>query len=531
MTKLSSSDTRRHIARNVLIVAASFGLAAAAGLFRNAVIASSFGIGTQLDAYYAAFKLPDLLFTVVAGGALATAFIPVFADTVASRDQQDTPSSPVNTGADRRAAWRFTAAVLNWVVLIVSSLALLAALLAPLIVRHVIAPGFDPGQQAETTAVMRIVLVSTVVFGVSAVLGSALNGLKHFFLPALAPAVYPLGIAAGALWLAPTMGVRGMAVGAVIGSVLHLLIKVPALVKYGFRWSPILRLGDGSLRRVAILMGPRVLDLGVFHLTLLATTNLASRLGNGSVSALEWGWDAMQLPETIIGTAFGLVAFPTLAELAARGDRDGLRSTLGESLRTVLALAVPAAAALVLLGRPLLAVLYQRGAFDAAATEEVYQALRMYALGLAGHTCLELAARAYFAQKDTITPLLLAAGSAALNIILALVLMRPLGHAGLALANSIAITLEVLALLLILRNRWGGVEGRETLAQLVRVLGATAIMVLAVMGVSVMGERSGLGNLLTLAAAGTAGILVYLGVCIVLRIRELGRFATAVMGR
>jgi len=521
---LSSSDTSRHIARNVLIVAASFGLAAATGLFRNAVIASSFGIGTQLDAYYAAFKLPDLLFTIVAGGALATAFIPVFAGYATTRDQGD-------GHAGREAAWRFTAAVLNWVVLIVSSLALLAAILAPLLVRHLIAPGFDPQQQAETAAVMRIVLVSTVIFGISAVLGSALNGLKHFLLPALAPTVYPLGVAAGALWLTPTMGVRGMAAGAVAGSVLHLLIKVPALIKYGFRWSPVLRPGDGSLRRVAILMGPRVLDLGVFHLTLLATTNLASRLGSGSVSALEWGWDAMQLPETIIGTAFGLVAFPTFAGLAASGNRDGLRRTLGESLRTVLALAIPAAAGLVLLGRPLLALLYQRGAFDAAATEGVYQALRMYAVGLAGHSCLELVARAYFAEKDTVTPLLLAMGSAILSIVLGLLLMAPLGYAGLALANSIAITLEVLALLFILRNRWGGVEGRATSAQLARVLGATAIMSLAIVGVSAASNRSGMGNLLTLAVAGTAGIAVYAGASMVLRIRELGRFATAVLGR
>ena len=521
---MNSSATRRHIARNVLIVAASFGLAAVTGLFRNVVIAASFGIGSQLDAYYAAFKLPDLLFTIVAGGALATAFIPVFADYVATGDQQ-------KTCASRRAAWRFTAAVLNWVVLIVSLLALLTALLAPLLVQYLIAPGFDPEQQAETVAVMRIVLISTVIFGISAVLGSALNGLKHFLLPALAPAVYPLGVAAGALWLSPTMGLRGMAVGAVIGSLLHLSIKVPALVKYGFRWSPILRLGDGGLRRVAVLMGPRVLDLGVFHLTLLAMTNLASQLGDGSVSALEWGWDAMQLPETIIGTAFGLVAFPTLAELAGRGDRDGLKRTLGESLRTVLALAVPAAAGLILLGRPLLALLYQRGEFDAAATEAVNQALRMFALGLPGHCCLELAARAYFAQKDTITPLLLAIGSAALNIVAGLLLMQPLGHAGLALANSIAITLEVLALLLILHKRWGDVEGRETAAQLTRVLGATAIMALAMVSVLMASERSELSTLLSLATAGIAGLIAYVGASIMLRIRELGRFATAVLGR
>jgi putative peptidoglycan lipid II flippase len=246
------------------------------------------------------------------------------------------------------------------------------------------------------------------------------------------------------------------------------------------------------------------------------------------VSSLEWGWDAMQLPETIIGTAFGLVAFPTLAGLAAQGDRDGLRRTLGESLRMVLALAVPAAAGLILLGRPLLALLYQRGEFDEAATAAVYATLRMYALGLTGHVCLELAARAYFAQKDTVTPLLLAIGSAVLNIALALVLMQSLGAPGLALANSVAVTLEVLALLWFLRPRLGGVEGRETAGQLVRVLGASLVMAGGIMGALAAGQSVGLDGLMLLAAAGAAGALTYLAAAWVLRVREVGRFAAAV---
>lgn len=509
--------TERHLARNVLMVSAAFALAAAAGLFRNMIIARAFGIGAGLDAYYAAFKLPDLLFTIVAGGALATAFIPVFADFLAADD--------------RAGAWRLAAAVTNWVVLVVGALALLAGILAPWLVRTVIAPGFDPAQQAETASIMRIVLVSTVIFGVSAVQGSVLHGFQHFLFPALAPIVYPLSIAAAALWLTPTWGVRGLAVGAVIGALFHLLIKIPALVHYGFRWWPALSAGRGSVRRVIWLMGPRVLDLGVFHLSLLATTNLASRLGAGSVSALEWGWDAMQLPETIIGTAFGLVAFPTLAAFAARHDRAGLRRTLGESLRTVLALAVPAAAALILLGRPLLALLYQRGEFDAAATEAVYVALRFYALGLAAHTCLELAARAFFALQDTVTPLWLATASGAASIGLGVALMRSLGYGGLALGNSIATTLEVLALLFILGRRIGGVEGRATALALLRTLAATAAMAVAVLAVTHLAARAGWGNLLTLAACGAAGGLVYLIAARLVGLDALWRFAAALAGR
>ncbi len=500
-------NRRRHLVLNTLLVAASFGLAAAAGLLRNVIIARQFGIGAQLDAYYAAFKLPDFLFTIVAGGSLATAFVPIFAGLLA--------------GGDRQAAWKLASAVTNLVAIAVSVLALLAGLLAPWLVRVLVAPGFDAPAQVETAAVMRLVLVSTLIFGVSAVQTSILHSFKHFLLPALAPAVYPLGIAAAAWWLAPRWGVRGLAAGAIIGAALHLAIKMPALLRFGFRWWPVLDVRSPAVRKVALLMGPRILDLTVFHLTVLATSNIASRISSGSVSALEWGWDAMQLPETIIGTAFGLVALPTLSDLAARGDIAGLKSTLGETLRAVLTLTVPAALGLILLGRPLLQLLYQRGAFDAGATEAVYAALRFYALGLVGHSCLELAARAFFAQQDTVTPLLIAAGAAVLHISLGLVLKTALGHGGLALADSAAISVEVLVLLLGLRRRWQGIEGWQTLQSLLRVLAATLAMGIVVCGALWLGERAGLSAFLLVAAGAAAGGLTYLVAAWALRVEGL----------
>ena len=514
---MSQTESARwsHIVRNTLLVGGSFGLAAIMGLVRNIIIARRFGIGADLDAYYAAFKLPDLLFTVVAGGALATAFIPIFTDVLANKG--------------RARAWRLASAITNLVVLIVGAFATLAAIFAPWLVSTLIAPGFDAVQQAEAVSAMRIVLLSTLIFAVSAVQSGVLHGLKQFLLPALAPILYPVGIIAGAVWLAPTMGIRGLAVGAVIGAALHLAVKIPGLIYYGFQWLPVLDVGSAAVRRVAVLMGPRILDLAVFHLTLLAATNLASRLSPGSVSALEWGWDAMQIPETLIGTAFGLVAFPTLADLAARNDLAGLRHTVGETLRAILALTIPAAVALILLGRPILALLYQRGAFDAAATEAVYIALRLFALGLVGHACLELAARAFFAQQDTVTPLLVAIGSAAANIGLAIVLMKPMGHGGLALANSLAISAEVVVLLLILRHRWGGVEGRETLNTIGRVLVATLLMGVSMAGVLTLGRAADLGSLWLVAAGGLVGGVVYLGAGLALNVRALYRLPSALL--
>lgn len=511
----TASPTRSHIAANTLVVAACFGLAAAAGLFRNIIIAQHFTIGAELDAYYAAFKLPDLLFTIVAGGALATAFIPVFADFLAQEN--------------RAGAWRLASAITNWVVLIVAIGAGLAGLAAPWLVRRLIAPGFDAAGQAAAADLMRLVLVSTLLFGISSVQTSALHGFKHFLLPALAPVFYPLGIAAGAIWFVPVWGVRGLAMGAVLGAALHLAAKIPALLRYGFRWQPVLDGRSPAVRRVAVLMGPRILDLAVFQFTLIATTNLASRLPAGSVSGLEWGWDAMQLPETIIGTAFGLVAFPTFAELAARHDFSGLRQTLGETTRAVLALAVPAALGLILLGQPLLDMLYGGGSFDSAAITAIYTALRFFALGLAAHTVLELAARAFFAQQDTLTPLFVAIGSAVVSIGLGIVLMQAMGHGGLALANSIAVSAEVLVLFALRRRRWGAVDGRALALTLARVLAATAVMGVTITAVLALAAARSLAPALTLALAAAAGAAAYLLACLSLRERAIFYLAAAVI--
>lgn len=495
-TLINTPTHRRYFVRNALWVGGSFALAAGMGLLRNTLIARQFGLGAELDAYYAAFKLPELLFTVIAGGALTTAFIPVFVQLLATEGTM--------------SAWRLASALTNLVVLATVALAVPTALFAPWLVRVVIAPGFTAPMQAETAALMRLVLLSTVIFGVSSVQTGALHGFKHFWLPALAPVVYPLGTIMGALWLVPLWGIRGLAVGAIVGACMHLAVKVPALLHYKFRWWPVLDVHVAAVQRVAILFGPRVLDLGVFHLTMLATTNLASRLSAGSVSALEWGWDAMQIPETMIGTAFGLVALPTLADMAARGDLQGLRNTLADALRLVLALALPAACALMLLGRPLLQLLYQGGAFDAAATETVYIALRFYALGLVAHVCLELVTRAFFACQDTVTPLLVATASAVVNVLLCLLLMTPLGHGGLALANSLAVSGEVVVLLLILRRRIGSIHGRQLLHTLVKLAIATSLMAVTMLIVNRWIEKMGTVALVIVVSVGFGGLFSYL---------------------
>lgn len=483
---------------------AAFAVDKVVGFVRQAVIARAFGVGADLDAYFAAFQLPDLIFTLISGGALATAFIPILSERLA----HDDPAG----------GWRLTSAVINVVFVVVSLLSLLAALLAPLLVRAVIAPGFSPAEQQLTANLMRLVLLSTIIFSVSGIVMGVLNAHQHFLLPAVAPIFYNLGLIFGALALTSRWGTFGLVFGAIIGAAAHLLIQVPGLIRYGARYSPTLGLRNAHLWQVLRLMGPRVVALVIIKINFLVLFNLASRLGEGSVSALNFGWLLMQLPQTIIGTALGIVLFPTLSELAARGNIDGLRTTLSQALRIMVALSLPATVGLIALGVPLIQILFQRGEFDQAATLAVYGALRFWALALLGHAALEVVNRTFYAQKDTVTPLYAAAVAMVINLALALLLYRPLDAGGLALSNAVAVSGEVLLLLLIAHRRLAGVEAGRMAATLGRAILAAAVMSAAIFAFRLVLPQA--GPLLYGFGGGLIGLAAYIAAGLLLRIEE-----------
>lgn len=465
-----SKDERTDVASAALLVMSLLAVGKVVGVIDDLVKARVFGTGAELDAFVAAGGLPELLNTVISGGALAAPFIPVLA-------------SYLNRN-DREGAWRLTSSVINLAFLATALLAAVVVVFAPWLVRHFIAVGFSPDQQALTAGLMRLILLSTLVFAVSGVVMSVLHAYQHFLLPALAPILYNLGIIGGAIFLARPWGVWGLAVGAVAGSVMHLLIQVPGLVRYRVGWRPVLGLNDPGLRRVLQLMGPRVLTLGVVQLNILVAVRLASELGAGSVSALNFGWRLMQMPETIIGTAIATAVFPTLSQMAAQGRTSQLRDTLSATLRAVIVMGLPAALGLVLLGRPLIELLFRGGQFGSASSEAVLAALSGYAAGLVGHAALEVSARAFFARQDTRTPLLVAVLGMGITVVLSLGLRQALGHAGLALANSLGVTAEVVLLLWLARRPLGGLDEARLWRTLLRAALATLVMGLALAGLS-----------------------------------------------
>jgi putative peptidoglycan lipid II flippase len=457
--------TRRQMARSAGLVSALFAASRLLGLLRDMAIYARFGTGAELDAYLAAFRVPDLIFYLVAGGALASAFIPTFTARLAAENDPR-----------HLAAWRLASSVAHLMLLATTGLAIVAALLARPLVATLIAPGFGPEQQALTAQVMTIMLLAPIIFGLSGIIMGILNSFQHFLAPALAPILYNLMILGGAWFLAPEIGVYGLAIGVVAGALAHLLVQLPALLRRRPVYSATLGLHNPDVREVGRLMGPRVLGLAAVQINFLVSANLASRLAAGSLSALNSAWLLMLLPQGIIAQGIATAIFPTLSAQAAQGQIAALRSTLNAALRAVIWLTVPAAVGLFLLRTPVIAALLQRGQFTAESTAMAAYALAFFAFGLVAHSLLEVVTRAFYALHDTWTPVKLGIGAMVLNLALALLLVRPLSFGGLALANTIATTVETLALLWLIRPRVDGLGGRRLLGSLARALPGTLAM-------------------------------------------------------
>lgn len=510
----------RQIARAAGLVMVLFALSRVLGLGRQMVIGVLFGTGGELDAYLAASRISETAFLLVAGGSLGSAFIPTFADHLADED--------------RAGAWQLASAVVNLVLIVTTVVVSLVALLAPMLVRTVIAPGFDPSLQALTVRLLRLLLITPVVFAVSGVVTSTLNAQQHFLLPALAPSIYNLSIIGGAVVLGPTLGVRGMALGAVAGSVLHVLIQLPQLPRYGARYVAALGLRNPSVHEVGRLMGPRVIGTAVAQLNLVVLNSLATGMGEGAVSAINYAWMLMLLPQGVFSQSVGTVAFPTFAEQAARGEREEMRQVLSSTLRGIFFLSIPATVGLIALGTPLVSLIFERGAFGAASTRAVAWALMFFALGLVGHAGLEIVARAFYALHDTFTPVWVGGVAMAVNIALSLTLPLAFASAGLlpfgglALANSIATLLEFTILLVLIRRRMEGIRGWR-IARLMAKSGVAAVA----MAIALVGWQAVLPNRGTLIRGGggvVIGLVTYVSVALLLRTDEL-RVVSALVRR
>ena len=492
------------------------------GWLRLLVIGSQFGASRELDAYFAAFRIPDAIFQLVVAGALSAALIPVFAGYRAR-------------GQDKEA-WQLASSVINLVMLALAGLALVMAILAPIIV-PIVAPGFDAPTTELTIRLTRIMLISPVLIGMGAVVTGILNSYQRFTAGAVAPLVYNVAIILAAVVLAPLIGVEGLAIGVAVGSLAHLLVQLPSLARVGQRYEITIGLGHPGVRRVALLMGPRMLGLAAGQVNFIVSTVLASGLAAGSLTAYNYAFQLSQIPVGVVGVSVAVALFPTLSQDAALGRRSEIRRQVAGSLRVLIFIAAILTAIMIVLREPLASVFFQYGLFSRESAEQTAGALGFFAVGLVAHVVVHVLTRAFYAMQDTRTPVTWAIVAVAINVPLMVWLVEPMGVEGLALALSISSVLEVLGLLWSLRRRIESVEEGAVLRATVRAaLAAAAAAVLMLGGLTAAESwlpdllNDGLGRLAIFLGLSAVGVAAFLATSAALGAPEPGQLR-AILGR
>jgi putative peptidoglycan lipid II flippase len=508
------SAATRAIARAGLIVTVLFLASRVLGYVRTIAIAGSLPDVGDLSPFYAAFRIPDLLFQLVAAGALSSALIPVIAALFA-------------TDEDARA-WRVVSTVATLMLALLAILAGIVWVFAPGLVA-LMTPGFDADQLARTTDLTRIMVLAPLFLATGAVATSALNARGRFAAAALAPLVYNAGIIGGAILLVPWLGVAGLAIGVVAGALSHVLVQLPPLIRLGARLRPLVDVRDDQARLALLLMAPRAIGLGATQFVFVVMTSLASTLGAQALPVFNFSFAMLQIPIGVIGVPLGVVLLPSLARVAAGGATDAFTRLLVRGLAILGYVMVGIAALGIVVAEDVVRLLFGIADIGEPAIEATSLALAVFLTGLTAHALIAVLARAFYALKDTRTPVLAALGAVVTNIVLANILVGPLGLNGLAASIAISAWLETLVLAVLLRNRVPAYGAG--LRYVAWVLGRAAAVALAGAAVAwgveqallaAWGEDPGFLVLLVRASAATAaGGLVILGGSLALRITEL----------
>ena len=459
MDQQATSERRRIAVAGTLLLVA-FAVTKGAGYIEKVIIAHRFGTGSDLDAYLLAFTIPDILLFLVIGGAVSSAFVPVTTERLARGDSKD--ALDVVNGV-------MTAALLILVTAVVS-LELLAPLLVGPLTQHL-----GPPQRELALTTTRILLIQALFLGLGGFSLGVMNAYRRFTPLALAPLFYDIAIIGAAIFLTQVeyggqrLGVIGLAIGVAVGGVLHIGIQVPTLLRIGWRPVAPRTLRDPGVRRVAKLTVPISLGLIAVQANIAIDRYLASSLPAGRVSALGFANDIAQIPNLTFTTALTLVMFPYFARHAALGEMDALRRRAALAVRLNLFVLLPAAVGLVILGPQIIALLLQRGSFDASSTALVQAPLALFAVGIAAQASIFLVVRVYYSLQQVVTPMLIAFFAVAINLVCTLLLIGPLGAGGLALATSIASICNLVLLIAFVRGRIGGFEGRNMAVLLAKV--------------------------------------------------------------
>lgn len=418
-----------------VIIGTFFGMNKVLALLRQYLIAKEFGFSAEIDAFNVANNMPDLIFSLFAGGALAMAFIPVFTEYL------DTKGSLLS--------WKLFSKVTTILFLITATASLVIAILAPALVSSQIgiAPGFSTTQQALVVELLRINLIATLIFSISGLITASLQGHKHFLLPAIAPLFYNLGIIVGVVILSPIFGIYGLAYGVVLGALLHLLVQLPALLRYQFHFSFSIDFKDPGVVKVFRLMIPRILTVLLIQITFLLRDNFASRLDVGSVTALTYGYFIMQVPETLIGSSIAIALLPTLSSHMNKLKQEEFIRVLTTSIRILIAASIiPVVLVFISLG-PVLKLIFD---FEVSQRELLMWTTHAFMAGLLGQILLEVFVRAFYARQVAIVPLIATLIRTIIFVVLGIMFYRSTGAVGIAAIDSFSVSVEALILFIML---------------------------------------------------------------------------------
>ncbi len=506
------SSRTRALARAGLIVTVLFLVSRILGYVRFVVIAQVVPDPAQLDAFFAAFRIPDFLFQLVAAGALSSALIPVISGLFATEQTA--------------RAWRVVSTVTTLMLSVLLVLSAVVLLFAPQLVA-VITPGFDEESLALTTELTRIMVLAPLFLAAGAVATSVLNARGRFGAAALAPVVYNVAIIGGAIVLVPVFGVAGLAMSVVAGAAGHLLVQVPVLARIGASIRPHLDLRDREARKALTLMGPRALGLGATQVVFLVMTSLASTLPTGSITVFNLAFAVLQIPVGVIGVPLGVVLLPSLSREAALGATDMFRRLLVRGLSMLAFVMIGITALGIVLAGDVIRLLFGYGSLSEASLELTATTLAVFLVGLTAHSMIAVLARAFYAMQDTATPVAAALFAVVVDIVIASVLVRPFGVPGLAAAIAIGAWVELTTLALLMRRRVPTLGFRhvalvavKTLA--VSVAGAAVAWLVYTALLGAWGEDPGIVLLLVRATTtALAGGVVILAGALALRIEEL----------
>jgi putative peptidoglycan lipid II flippase len=502
-----SSDQGRGIARAAGIIALGNIASRVLGLVRETVIADLFGATGLVSAFRIASNVPMMIYDLLVGGMLSAALVPVF--------------SQVEEQEGHEALWALFSRVASVIAALLDAIVLVLELLAPQ-VAWLMGGGFEPELQAVLTRMIRIITPAVLFFGLSGATTGLLYALKRFSFTAVGAAVFNLGVVIAAPLLSGRIGVYSLPVGVLLGSMLQLLVQAPGL--RGVRLRPRLDLKNPALRRILALYLPIALGVAISNVQVIIDRRLASGTGPSSAAWMANATTLIQLAHGLVAVAIAQAVLPTLSRQSAAGDQPGFRATLGTALRLVLVLVVPATLALLVLGKPLVELLFEHGAFTPQDTLQTTWALRGYLLGLVFAAVDWPLNFAFYARQNTVTPALVGVLSVAVYLAVALLLVRPMGMLGLVLADSAKHCSHALTMLFLTHRRLarlGGLGLGQTVAKaLLAGAGMAGVMLLAQGGITPFAPANLAGEIALVGALAAAGLVTYLGLARLLRLQE-----------